>query len=422
NQSSPAANISGRTLRGVIKGSSRGVVESDNAYVTPSTNVSIVKEQPHTTYRDRVAERRSSYDSSSFGDDLSDLAVRDPRQSLISICNHGYSDGEYDDGSDIDNVTLISKLDVSHPLHLHPNDFVALTVVSVKLKRTENYQVWSCAMLLALEGKNKTGFIDGSCRRSNTNEVLGRKSDRVNVVVLRWILNSISDELFLGQIFSKRAKHVWDELKETYDKVDASLNALWKQFDALIELPRCTCHVADDFKKHNQLMKLMKFLMGLDDHYMQIRSSIFSREVLPDRSHTSYAFSATVPNRGNFQRSQVFNNFQRPYSNVRPNDNGSRRTVGGSNLICENCGFNGHTIDRCFKIIGYPPNFGKKKAGQNFKGKNVSNNAVGTSFSFGFSDEQLSTLISLIKENSVSGKGVHANMAGFESRESSGDS
>ncbi|GKG21345.1 hypothetical protein Tco_0383940, partial [Tanacetum coccineum] len=49
---------------------------------------------------------------------------------------HGYSNGEYDVGGDDDNVTLISKLDVSHPLHLHPNDYVALTVVSVKLKGT----------------------------------------------------------------------------------------------------------------------------------------------------------------------------------------------------------------------------------------------------------------------------------------------
>ncbi|GJU48851.1 putative RNA-directed DNA polymerase [Tanacetum coccineum] len=117
-------------------------------------------------------------------------------------------------------VTRISKFDVSDPLHLHPNDSSALTMVSIKLKRTENYQVWSCAMLLALEGKNKTGFIDGSCKRSNTGEVLGRQWDRVNVVFLGWILNLISEELFLGQIFSKRAKHVWEELKETYDKVD----------------------------------------------------------------------------------------------------------------------------------------------------------------------------------------------------------
>ncbi|GJV09311.1 ribonuclease H-like domain-containing protein [Tanacetum coccineum] len=118
---------------------------------------------------------------------------------------HGYSDDDFDAGDD-NNITLISKLYVSNPLHLHPNDVAALTVECVKLKGTGNYQVWSCAMLLALEDKNKTGFIDGSCRRSNTDEVLGREWDRVNVVVLGWILNSICEELFLGQFFSKRAK------------------------------------------------------------------------------------------------------------------------------------------------------------------------------------------------------------------------
>nr|GEX58191.1 ribonuclease H-like domain-containing protein [Tanacetum cinerariifolium] len=161
-----------------------------------------------------------------------------------------------------DCVTGISKLDISDPLHLHPNDTTALTVVSIKLKGTKNYQVWSCAMLLALEGKNKIGFIDGSCKRSNTYEVLGKQWDRVNAIVLGWILNSISEELFLGQIVSKKAKYVWEELKETYDK--------------------CVCNASESFKNHNQLMKLMQFLMGLDDSYMQIRSSILSREVLLD--------------------------------------------------------------------------------------------------------------------------------------------
>nr|GFA09431.1 ribonuclease H-like domain-containing protein [Tanacetum cinerariifolium] len=145
-----------------------------------------------------------------------------------------------------------------------------------------------------------------------------------------------------------------------------------------------------------------------------IRSTILSREVLPGVKSAHAIISSEETYRvvsGNFQRSQVSNNFQRPSSNVRPNDNGSSRTAEGSNLICENCDFNGHTIDRCFKIIGYPLDFGKKKVVQNFKGKNVSNNAVRTSSSSGFSDEQLSTLISLIKENSVNGNGVQANMA-----------
>nr|GEU53093.1 hypothetical protein [Tanacetum cinerariifolium] len=84
---------------------------------------------------------------------------------------HGYIEDEINVGDD-NNITLISRLDESNPLHLHLNDSVALTV-SVKLKGTKNYQVWSCALLLASEGKNKTGFIDGSCKR---NSVLSRET------------------------------------------------------------------------------------------------------------------------------------------------------------------------------------------------------------------------------------------------------
>ncbi|GKF46198.1 hypothetical protein Tco_0136000 [Tanacetum coccineum] len=82
------------------------------------------------------------------------------------------------------------------------------------------------------------------------------------------------------------------------------------------------------------------------------------------------------------------------------------RPSGGSSLECENYSFNGHTIERCFKIIRYPADFGKKKSGQNFKKQSVSNNnSVGKSSSSGFTDEKMATFISLIKDNKV-GKNI----------------
>ncbi|GJW51394.1 hypothetical protein Tco_0092745, partial [Tanacetum coccineum] len=307
-----------------------------------------------------------------------------------SLHNSPVNYDQDDDVQDPDPVTRISKLDISDPLHLHPNDTTALTVVSIKLKGTENYQVWSCAMLLALEGNNKIGFIDGSCKRSNTYDIFGKQWDRVNAIVLGWILNSISEELFLGIFFSKRAKHVWEELKETYDKFDGSiifglhnqintlkqngssitdyyhkLNALWKQYDAMIELPKCVCNASEGFKKHNQLLKLMQFLMGLDDSYMQIRSFILSREVLPDvrsayatisseeshrvavgsvagssKRNQASAFVSNVPNSQNFQRSnQNFITGPSRSNNLNNNRQGegsglnNNRQSGGSGLM-----------------------------------------------------------------------------------------
>ncbi|GJZ43393.1 hypothetical protein Tco_0590648 [Tanacetum coccineum] len=157
----------------------------------------------------------------------------------------------------------------------------------------------------------------------------------------------------------------------------------YEHYDAMIELPKCVCNASEGFKKHNQLLKLMQFLMGLDDSYMQIRSSILSREVLPDVRSACATISSKESHRvavgsiaGSSQRNQA------------------------------------SAFAKCFKIIGYPVDFEKKKSGQNFKKQNVSNNnTVGKSLSSGFTDEQMATLISLIKDNKV-GKNVQANMAG----------
>ncbi|GKE20785.1 hypothetical protein Tco_1432297, partial [Tanacetum coccineum] len=235
------------------------------------------------------------------------------------------------------------------------------------------------------------------------------------------------------------------ELKETYDKVDGSimfglhnqintlkengssiaeyyhkLHALWKQYDAMIELPKCVCNASNGFKKHNQLLKLMQFLMGLDDSYMQIKSFILCREVLPDvrsayatfsseESHRvvagsistssqksqAFAFVSNVPYNHNNQRNNQ-NNSNGP---SRPNNLNNNRQGEGFALVYENCGFNGHTVDRCFKIIGYPADFRKKKSGQIFKKQNVSNNnSVRKSSSSVFTDKQMVTLISLLSK------------------------
>ncbi|GJW33590.1 ribonuclease H-like domain-containing protein [Tanacetum coccineum] len=115
-------------------------------------------------------------------------------------------------------------------------------------------------------------------------------------------------------------------------------------------------------------MKLMQFLMGLDDGKCKL-------EVL------SLLCLSNVGNRNSNQRPQSSGNTTRPSNVTRPST-GNRRSGGGSQLVCENCGFNGHTIDSS------------------------------TSSSTPFSDEQITKLISLIKENSSNNaKGVHANMA-----------
>ncbi|XP_071709371.1 uncharacterized protein [Rutidosis leptorrhynchoides] len=179
-------------------------------------------------------------------------------------------------------LTPINKLDFGDHLYLHPSDTSNTPLVTFKLKGTENYKIWSRSILLALGTKNEVGFVDGTCVKNVTDEALSKQWDRCNSVVLSWLLGSISDELYVGLIFSENASTVWYELKEMYDKIDGSiifnlhynistlkqgssslseyyhkLNSLWKQYDAMANLKNCSCEAADQTVKHNNMLKLM---------------------------------------------------------------------------------------------------------------------------------------------------------------------
>ncbi|GJT40901.1 putative RNA-directed DNA polymerase [Tanacetum coccineum] len=231
------------------------------------------------------------------------------------------------------------------------------------------------------------------------------------------------------------------------------LNSLWREFDMLTKFSPCTCNARTESGKHHQLMKLMQFfLMGLDDVYQPTRSSLLTQTELPDvkdafvivcreESHrglgstsgvlkpqvssfvakTNDNFKGQNRNNNNFKNQNATNRNQS--NNYNNNNSGTNRTQYNS-LSCQNCGMKGHTIDRCFEIIGYPPGF-KKNSNGNFGNNNNkvfpnNNNRGGSSNNVEiqtqngpspFTTDQISKLMSLIgeKENS----GVHANMAGI---------
>ncbi|KAI3730698.1 hypothetical protein L1987_61872 [Smallanthus sonchifolius] len=328
--------------------------------------------------------------------------------------------------------TFISKLDASDPLYLHASDSSCFTVVNIKLKGTENYTVWANAMKLFLQAKNKLGFIDGNCKKSTDNEVLALQWERCNSVVLTWILNSVSDELYVGQVYSKLASEVWTDLRETYDKVDGSvvfnlyqkinsvsqngtsvseyyhkLNTMWKQFDAIVQLPSCVCNASKAFNDFNQLIKLMQFLMGLDDIYQPVRTSLLTQDPLPtiktafsiisrEESHRGSFTSSKSPNVGFVSKTkQFFDNKKKIFKGPNPN------------LKCTHCSKLGHTVEKCFELVGFPQGY-KFKAGQgsnqvnkNGVSNNTSNSASASIPTTPLSSDQITKLLSLLNERTV---------------------
>ncbi|GJU15871.1 zinc finger, CCHC-type containing protein [Tanacetum coccineum] len=125
-----------------------------------------------------------------------------------------------------------------------------------------------------------------------------------------------NDILMFQQHHGESLSEAWTRFKDLLQKsliMASILNALWKQFDAMIELPKCVCNASESFKKHNQFMKLMQVLMGLDDSYMQIRSSILSKEVLLD-VRSAYATISTILKKKITKKEDIGGNFEIPCS------------------------------------------------------------------------------------------------------------
>ncbi|GJV69414.1 ribonuclease H-like domain-containing protein [Tanacetum coccineum] len=290
-----------------------------------------------------------------------------------------------------------SKLIFGDELYLHPTDASSTPLINLKLTGINNYNVWSHAMTLALNSKNKLGFIDGKCKKPTDKSVVNQW-EMCNSVVMGWLLGSISEELYLGQTFSKIPSEVWDEVKETY----------------------------------------VKFLMGLDELYLPLRSYILIRDPIPDvktafsvicreesyrgsssatgNKHHAYAFAARsyneINNKGHNNKKNVKNS-NIIWSNL------NFGHVKNSNIICSNLNFGliGHTFDKCYKIVGYPHHIKKKWANQ----KASSNNAsveVPTSTTTtspcsapSLSAEQIHQLLNLLN-SSKNSKNAHAHMGG----------
>lgn len=74
-------------------------------------------------------------------------------------------------------------------------------------------------MMFCLEGKNKLGFVQGSVSLPVDHD-LANKWNRVNSVVISWILNSVDKSIYSNLVFYKKAFDMWFDLRQTYCKID----------------------------------------------------------------------------------------------------------------------------------------------------------------------------------------------------------
>ncbi|XP_070039157.1 uncharacterized protein [Nicotiana tomentosiformis] len=174
-----------------------------------------------------------------------------------------------------------------------------------------------------------------------------------NDLVISWLTNSLSKDIAHSVKYSKLDKDIWSELVERYGQTcAASVFELKKELAHISQGPLA---IASNLTKSSGCgMKLMPCQLvesGLATivvlSLIIIKMMMFKSVPLSDEKHkqvstspqflpTSISFNAGVskqefPSRVNF-------NDQRP-------------------LTCKYCKKPGHTIDKCYKLHEYPPNF-----------------------------------------------------------------
>ena len=141
------------------------------------------------------------------------------------------------------------------------------------------------------------------------------------------------------------------------------LKSLWDERDALCSLPTCTCGSIKEINAYLDIQKTMKFLMGLNDTYVGVRSNTLLQDPLPTvnkayslvlrhekqmevvagRSHgqpDAAAFAVREPSSREFDKGPRCNKCNR-------NNHASKDCR--AHLRCTFCRWKGHTVEYCRK-------------------------------------------------------------------------
>ncbi|XP_019264502.1 PREDICTED: uncharacterized protein LOC109242125 [Nicotiana attenuata] len=129
----------------------------------------------------------------------------------------------------------IGLVDSAHPYYLHPSDYPRMNPVS-SVFDGRGYGGWRRAVVIALSAKNKLGFIDGTLVVPDADSGLQRAWARCNDMVLSWLLNSLSKEIAESVLYSQSAKDPWHDLEDRFGQASgAKLFQLQKELSAVVQ-------------------------------------------------------------------------------------------------------------------------------------------------------------------------------------------
>ncbi|XP_056692183.1 uncharacterized protein [Spinacia oleracea] len=285
------------------------------------------------------------------------------------------------------NPNLPPNQDPSSIYYIHPSDANSTQLVSFKFDG-EGFTGWRRSMLLALSAKNKIGFVDGSIAKPDIGTAECKAWERCNDLVCTLVLGNLSEVIVKSVMFLKSARDVWLDLEDKFGFSSmAQVYSLEKKLAEISQGDKSVSEFLTEIKSVWDAIEeatekmVMQFMMKLTDQYATIRGNVLMVPTLPKVSEVyrlfaeeerhqevsksihppeSMAFVAEKRRLGGDHwnnrtyKTQVTGSQQTGFQN--------NRGKTGSSHFCTHCKIPGHSIERCFKIHGYPPGFKHFKA------------------------------------------------------------
>ena len=153
-----------------------------------------------------------------------------------------------------------------NPYFLHSFDHAGLVLVSDRLTTGADFHSSRRSVRMALNVRNKLGFIDGTITKPSIEHSDFGSWSRCNDMVATWLMNSVSKKVGQSLLFISTAEGIWNSLISRFKQDDAprvyeleqrlstfqqgsldvssyytELVTMWEEYKNYVELPVCTC-------------------------------------------------------------------------------------------------------------------------------------------------------------------------------------
>ncbi|KAL0451792.1 UNVERIFIED_CONTAM: hypothetical protein Slati_1157300 [Sesamum latifolium] len=230
-----------------------------------------------------------------------------------------------------------------------------LVMISAPFNGT-NWLTWSRSVRIALEGKDKLGFIDGSYMIPHDGSVDLKQWRITDSLVRTWILSTMVKDIVNAFLYVPTARALWLELEARYGECDGPL--LYKIRWEISSISQVIKSKMEEIEEN----QLMQFLMGLSEPYDSIRSQILVLDPLPSVNKAySMVLHVERQRRVNLEYADTGENHAMNIRNMEYKLNMGNKTfqkrkfvTDKKQMVCEHCSKPGHSKENCFKLHGIP--------------------------------------------------------------------